>query len=390
MARSTLTFYCTVLLKTRSSRISQIAKKIEEHLYRSAPTRDEYLDTSSLKRRIHLIAKGVGIPKLSEDGNTSSFLDQIQSMGASLDIMLQQNSIQMNNSVPSQHMHQSNMQPPNNMQQAMQPLSTCSQGNVVLNPQQMQITPQMLQQLQTQQSTNNAPQSAQILNAQPASAGTPGSSRADDALAKKKAQVLQQQQRRLMLLRHSKLCRNPECTTKFCPQMIVLWKHLQFCRAKTCPVPHCVSSRCVLTHHLNCKQKNISNSCEICFPVKQLVEKLGDTDGDDWNDDWGVSACSCIRITFRLKNSYIFQSQNCSPFETEGGEGESVTTSNAASTAAIITSNASDPLATMAGLLSQAQLQLNQPPRAPDDSQGLIEDIQKKHAVLTQIRTQKV
>lgn len=63
---------------------------------------------------------------------------------------------------------------------------------------------------------------------------------------------------------------------------------------------------------------------------------------------------------------------------------------NATNTAASTMSNASDPLATMAGLLSQAQLQLSQPPAAPGDSQGLIEDIQKKHAVLAQIQSQKV
>jgi E1A/CREB-binding protein len=294
------TFHCSIFvnlsIEKRSSRLPHMAKKLEEHLYRSAPTRDEYLDSSSLKRRLHLIAKGVGVPKPnSEDDNASPLLDR---MGAPMDlqnVMLQQNSIQMNASAPPQHMQQSNLLPPNNMQHAMQPLPTGSQGNAVLNPQQMQITPQILQQLQMQQliqnqPTNNAPQSAEISNAHSTNKDTPGSSRVDDAHAKKKVQVLQQQQRRLMLLRHSKLCNNPKCTTKFCPQMIVLWKHLKFCRGTTCPVPHCVSSRCVLSHHFNCKQKNISNTCEICFPVKQLAEKLGDTE-DDWNDDWDVSVC---------------------------------------------------------------------------------------------------
>ena len=38
-----------------------MAKKLEEHLYRTAHTKEEYVDPASLKRRLHLIAKGVGI-----------------------------------------------------------------------------------------------------------------------------------------------------------------------------------------------------------------------------------------------------------------------------------------------------------------------------------------
>ncbi len=61
------------------SRLPLMAKKLEEHLYRSLPTKEEYVDLVSLKRRLHLIAKGVGIAKLDEGddigdwGDDSSF-----------------------------------------------------------------------------------------------------------------------------------------------------------------------------------------------------------------------------------------------------------------------------------------------------------------------------
>ncbi|KAL3806032.1 hypothetical protein ACHAXA_006869 [Cyclostephanos tholiformis] len=48
------------------NRLPLMAKKLEEHLYRSAHTKEEYVDLASLKRRLHLIAKGVGIAKSDE------------------------------------------------------------------------------------------------------------------------------------------------------------------------------------------------------------------------------------------------------------------------------------------------------------------------------------
>lgn len=218
-----------------------MAKKLEEHLYRSAHTREEYLDPSSLKRRLHLIAKGVGVPK-----NTPPNDQMNQSMGGPM----AQNLIQQ--------LQQNNL---------IEPLAAGSQGqhNTMLSSQQM--PPQMLQQLQMQQVMQNQSSSNAIVQIQNANDSGANFQAIDGA---RKKQVLQQQQKRLMLLRHSKLCKIPSCKTKFCPQMIVLWKHLKFCRGKTCPVPHCVSSRCVLSHHRNCKRRNLSNTCEICGPVKMV------------------------------------------------------------------------------------------------------------------------
>lgn len=40
-----------------------MAKKLEEHLYRSAQTKDEYIDQTTLKKRLQMIAHGLGVPK---------------------------------------------------------------------------------------------------------------------------------------------------------------------------------------------------------------------------------------------------------------------------------------------------------------------------------------
>lgn len=334
-----------------------MAKKLEEHLYRSAHNKDEYLDLSSLKRRMHLIAKGVGVPSLM-GLNDPPFSNQDMSflMGQN-DTMQPQNSMQPQSVVQSQSMTtDSSMQQNNN---SMQPPALCNQGqgDMGLNPQ--QVNPEMPQQLQMQQPFQNQSTSNPVLNDQCASAGNPPDA-AEEARLEKKKQVLAQQQRRLMLLRHSKLCRRPDCTTKFCPQMTVLWKHLKNCKAKICPVPHCVSSRCVLSHHRNCKRKGLSGSCEICFPVKCVVQKLSDG-GDDWNDDW----------------------DNFSVFEADPNpEGDPSATTTAATN---IAANLN-----LSAIMSTSLLQAMQSqPSSLTDSQALLEDLQKKEQVLIQVRSQK-
>jgi len=205
---------------TTITRLPYMAKKLEEHLYRSAQTREEYLDSLSLKRRIHLIAKGVGVPKPKSHYVTSTSLHN-----------------QMIQNTPP-HIGQSTIvQPPN------------------------------YKPMKVEKSIQNI----------------------DEDRTEKMKHVIRQQQQRLMLLRHSKLCdAGEDCPRKFCSQMVVLWKHLKLCKMKNCPVPHCVSSRCVLSHHHQCKRKNHSDSCDICSPLNELIRKSEGTDGesDDWNDDW--------------------------------------------------------------------------------------------------------
>ena len=60
------------------NRLPFMAKKLEEHLYRSAQTKDEYIDQNTLKKRLQMIAHGLGVPKSGGGGGGQSLgLDSI-------------------------------------------------------------------------------------------------------------------------------------------------------------------------------------------------------------------------------------------------------------------------------------------------------------------------
>ncbi|CAK9098049.1 Histone acetyltransferase HAC1 [Durusdinium trenchii] len=86
-------------------------------------------------------------------------------------------------------------------------------------------------------------------------------------------QVLLQQQQRLLLLRHASKCpvQPPNVCpyTSHCKQMKLLWAHIAKCQNNACPFPHCVSSRYVLSHYHRCKKP----TCEVCRPVKEAIQK---------------------------------------------------------------------------------------------------------------------
>lgn len=140
-----------------------MAKKLEEHLYRSAHTKDEYIDPASLKRRLHLIAKGVGIPKpgSGEDLEASS-------------------------TVGSSRGSQAGSRPEG--QDAPRGLS--SQPAAI--PLEAPSAP-----------TNPTQQQQQASDDQISLQDLPSDPMAQDAKSEKKKVILLQQQRRLLLLRHA-------------------------------------------------------------------------------------------------------------------------------------------------------------------------------------------
>lgn len=100
------------------------------------------------------------------------------------------------------------------------------------------------------------------------------SSKFQDPTASQKMRVILQQQQRLLLLRHASKCNaGPQCSTKFCEQMVTLWKHMKTCRNKNCKTSHCLSSRCVLNHYRICKSNGRTATCEVCGPVMLKIKK---------------------------------------------------------------------------------------------------------------------
>jgi Bromodomain/TAZ zinc finger len=225
-----------------------MAKSLEEHLYRSAQTKEEYLDPSTLKKRLQLIAHGleihrssssapvgVGAPKVqssSQQGNVPSEAEQLQQF-----LAMQQGGNNMN----------------------------MSQNSMVMGGVQNNTPMDMFQGLGGGMDTS--------INGMDQSQSDNMNSNQDLVAAQKK-KVIRQQQQRLLLLRHASKCKEgPSCKTKFCSQMMTLWKHMKKCRDKNCKTSHCLSSRCVLNHYRICKSQGRTSTCEVCGPVMEQIKR---------------------------------------------------------------------------------------------------------------------
>ena len=262
-----------------------MAKKLEEHIYRSAHTKDEYINPASLKRRLHLIAKGVGIPKIvgdisiagenitsGESADDGGILGLLEGLG---DTASNQGSASNNrNAVPMETLSRGNNS--SKSKPKVQPQLQQHQLHQ-LNPQQDRFKAQVANDSNKggEGSVSGLSQDGLSLP----SSQDPGGTKQE----KPKGSILLQQQRRLLLLRHAAKCDGgPTCQTKFCPQMTTLWKHMKKCRDKICKVSHCLSSRCVLNHYRGCKSRGTMATCVICAPVMKKLSQTGEGSvGDD-------------------------------------------------------------------------------------------------------------
>lgn len=297
------------------NRLPLMAKKLEEHLYRSAHTREDYIDPASLKRRLHIIAKGVGLPK-PDDGDDATVAPDDASVGQAeggnvdapaaasnrravpMEAMSRgpgnggstitngSSNPQQRTNPPQDHYHQQQQQMlllQQQQQQRQQQLQQMHQQQQIPQAQQANNTTQQ------QHSQSNDGQNINSISAQLQNTAHPGMPQdlaaaqenhlGNNQASDKKKVILLQQQRRLLLLRHASKCNGgPSCRTKFCSQMVTLWKHMKKCRDKHCKVSHCLSSRCVLNHYRICKGEGKTASCAICAPVmKHTVHKGADS-----------------------------------------------------------------------------------------------------------------
>ena len=238
-----------------------MAKKLEDHLYRSAHTKEEYVDLASLKRRLHLIAKAISIAGFNDGGEDGSNGSLAGSTGglhiASSGMIFNHNALTIEAMARASWLQERHLQHntiasiTDRQQEHMQ--SNASQHSISTHLLQPDISINSKDSLQTQE---------------------------------KKKLVLLQQQRRLLLLRHASKCTTgPTCTTKYCSQMVILWKHMKKCRDTSCNVSHCLSSRCVLNHYLLCKREEKTDSCLVCGPVMKHMSQNGDDDDVKFSAD---------------------------------------------------------------------------------------------------------
>ena len=303
-----------------------MAKRLEENLYRSAQTKEEYLDPSTLKRRLQLIAHRLEGHGSSTDGSKKESSKRIDSVverngdlpenglggvsGLSTGFTAEGDSTsqqqlrlqeQVNQLKQMQQLQQ--LQQLQQQQQQQHQFGASPGNNLESLINQQQLKDEILRQQSHQQSNmtvssvtplgggqdlpsnssdlfSMAQHEQKMLKFQ--SLSTQGAqNKTSQGILKtssskydpQKRKVVKQQQQRLLLLRHASKCgEGASCKVKFCGQMISLWKHMKKCRDKDCKTAHCLSSRCVLNHYRICKSKNNTSSCEVCGPVMRQIK----------------------------------------------------------------------------------------------------------------------
>ena len=248
-----------------------MAKSLEEHLYRSAQTKEEYLDPSTLKKRLQLIAHGLEIHRSTSSGSVNSHASQNQTRNDNM----QQGNVPSEAQQLQQFLAMQQGKTMNQNQQGMSAPAVAGNGGM-----------QGMQQMDMLQGLGGGMDSSMNSISQSQNSMMKGdNANYQDRIAAQKKKVIRQQQQRLLLLRHASKCKDgPNCKTKFCAQMMTLWKHMKKCRDKNCKTSHCLSSRCVLNHYRICKSQGRTSTCEVCGPVMEQIKRQdqeGPMDGGD-------------------------------------------------------------------------------------------------------------
>jgi E1A/CREB-binding protein len=273
-------------------KLPQMAKRLEESLYRTATSFEEYNDANTLKHRLQQLAVNIG-QKTKKLQQQQALLAQqrLQQQQQQQQVRQQSDTTQYTPQVPPSTSQQALIQPQTQqglipqVKSAAPPASQVQGQRMVnmseINPimgqptQQQQSAPAPqpppLQQVQYTQKPPVAPISAPTPQA-PAPAANGPNGQASGRQVSDRQQVLRHQQQRLLLLRHAAKCQHEDgkCpVTPHCAGMKRLWKHIAECKDQKCLVPHCVSSRYVLSHYHRCKDVR----CPVCGPVREAIHR---------------------------------------------------------------------------------------------------------------------
>ena len=235
-------------------KLPQMAKRLEESLYRSAKSFDQYNDTSTLKQRLQQLAVNIGMK--------TKKLQQLQQQQQQQKQQMALQQAPAATTLPSTS--NSSSATPNG-----QRMVNLSDINPMVAPSQplKQTVPLAQPIVQSRPSDSQPPSSESALPGAQAKPPQNGSKPVSD-----RQQVLRHQQQRLLLLRHAAKCQHEDgkCrVTPHCAGMKRLWKHIAECKNQKCLVPHCVSSRYVLSHYHRCKDVR----CPVCGPVREAIHR---------------------------------------------------------------------------------------------------------------------
>lgn len=285
-------------------KLPQMAKRLEESLYRSAKSFAEYNDANTLKQRLQQLAVNIGMKtKKMQQAQIMQQQKQIQQQAhqqQQVVTQVQQPPPQQQPQQP-QFVQQQQVDRPAVVQQQLLP----AQSQVVAQPQQqqapVQVAPQQrmvniaeinpmiaaptavvqkpqpvqhFQYMTQQQQQQAAVAPGALVDAAVAApaVAVANAVNSDGRQVSDRQQVLRHQQQRLLLLRHAAKCQHEDnrCpVTPHCAGMKRLWKHIAECKNQKCLVPHCVSSRYVLSHYHRCKDVR----CPVCGPVREAIHR---------------------------------------------------------------------------------------------------------------------
>lgn len=286
-------------------KLPQMAKRLEESLYRAAKSFEEYNDASTLKTRLQQLAVNIGMK--TKKMQQQQALMQQQQRQQQVGVVNRQGSQTSPAPMPVQQQQQAPVpaqaEPAQQHQPAAQRMVNLSDINPIMAqpapaPPAAAPAPQVapapaqvaMPQAQFHQAAAPGPTAARSGSISsgisaptpaapsgggsvgaPGPAGVPGAP-ANGRQVSDRQQVLRHQQQRLLLLRHAAKCQHEDgrCpVTPHCAGMKRLWKHIAECKNQKCLVPHCVSSRYVLSHYHRCKDVR----CPVCGPVREAIHR---------------------------------------------------------------------------------------------------------------------
>lgn len=187
------------------------ARKLEVALYKASKTKQEYMDTATLKQRILELER------------SASFVNAQQKPSAAAT---------------------ATVAPPASSSSSTQVVSAAPSQSTTPAPPPSSAAP--------------PPQAAAAPSAPTAAPSTSAAAPTADDIQK-------QRRNRLVLLRHASRCVQEKCQTQYCPAMKVLWAHVSHCQKSDCSVPHCVSSHYVLSHFHRCRDSD----CQVCVGIEK-------------------------------------------------------------------------------------------------------------------------
>jgi hypothetical protein len=285
--------------ETWTKKLPDMARRLEESLYKSAPSKEGYEDTSTLKARLQQVASSMTRRSSSGQQVDRHKIDRryFQHMLQGLTSERRKQFLSLDKETQKKHFvtwmkrkreyeikkKAELKRREQEKQKAGQSAQSAGGGKVNLsdiNP--FMTVPQESKPVKKESSKPLTAAQKKKLDAQQKAAmkkkiaarakSKPGRSQSVD----QRQQVLRQQQQRLLLLRHASKCEagtpgHPkECpATKHCAQMKSLWQHIAKCKDQHCKTPHCVSSRYVLSHYHRCKDQK----CSVCSPVRDAIQR---------------------------------------------------------------------------------------------------------------------